>query len=472
MLEIVRDGNDVVLKSVSNVSELVIPSEVTVIGRRCLKENCFFESLEIPGTVLRIEDEAFIYNTYIKKLIIHEGVKYIGKSAFKNNINLEYLEIPSTVEQIGERAFFQTNIESINVSVDNPIYSDECNGIIDKRTSKLLFGSNHTIIDTNKIKTIDTEAFLDYEVRIVNDEVIADAYISASSNLIILEGVTKISGWLDLYDEPYDISSIHINSIYIPKTVTTILSDFLGLCSNVDSIYVDEANPIYAHGLDHKSIYEKEEGKLIKLINGGTIPECIHVIAASAFENVSIDVLELSESIHILEDYAFRLGNIDTIIIPNHIEYFGRRIFELDTLKNLIISNRNFQFNNAIDDRVNVFSSKECFDKYEELRKMGYRIVDMNFSINSRYLNTLNYYINRPLLCVDYDIDTYFNITICIIVGYLIRPQYYNENHILKLLANTDKESVLNSIYKILGLEMKIKLMEIYQKIDNELVSL
>lgn len=72
---------------------------------KLLKDGSFF-TIEIPGSVREIGDEAFNGCTSLSQVNIEEGVKVIGNGTFENCSSLLGIQIPSSVTEIGLGAFW------------------------------------------------------------------------------------------------------------------------------------------------------------------------------------------------------------------------------------------------------------------------------------------------------------------------------------------------------------------------------
>ena len=114
------------------IENLVIPHGVTEI-----KDNAFWylhyqlKSVEIPDTVEKIGECAFLWCSELKTVIIPDSVKYIGASAFLYTGLSGDLIIPENVEYIGDGAFvscrdlknlYILNPECIITNVDTPAF--------------------------------------------------------------------------------------------------------------------------------------------------------------------------------------------------------------------------------------------------------------------------------------------------------------------------------------------------------------
>ena len=100
-----------------NFSEVVIPNNITEIGRMAFSGHSF-TTVEIPGSVKIIEQRAFaqaITHKTLENLILHEGLEKIGKSAFFYTA-IKEVNFPLTVNSL-ENDSFQGCSEKVKVCV-------------------------------------------------------------------------------------------------------------------------------------------------------------------------------------------------------------------------------------------------------------------------------------------------------------------------------------------------------------------
>ena len=62
------------------------------------------KTIDIPGSVFQIREDAFADCKKLQKVTLHEGIKKVGKNAFYNT-SLKEITIPSTVTELGKNAF-------------------------------------------------------------------------------------------------------------------------------------------------------------------------------------------------------------------------------------------------------------------------------------------------------------------------------------------------------------------------------
>ena len=85
-------------------ADLVIDDSVVGIDKSAFHttgKEMELASVEIPGTVKIIKEQAFYFCKNLKSVILHDGITEIGDYAFNACSSLESIEFPSTVETIG-----------------------------------------------------------------------------------------------------------------------------------------------------------------------------------------------------------------------------------------------------------------------------------------------------------------------------------------------------------------------------------
>ena len=87
------------------IGKVIIEDGVKNIGRNALRELPNLTSLEIPGSVERIDYCGVYYCENLKEVTMHEGLKTIGDYAFEYDYALETVVFPSTLESIGKESF-------------------------------------------------------------------------------------------------------------------------------------------------------------------------------------------------------------------------------------------------------------------------------------------------------------------------------------------------------------------------------
>ena len=147
----------------------VIPEGVKVIGNKAFND-IHVPAVEIPSSVVEIENGAFIGSKAMKRIVIpgnvksigsrafsscfgleeiivEEGVESIETSAFSNCINLRRVHLPLSLEKIGGpdgkfRSLFDNChlLSEVVIPEENPNFYCYSNAIIDKKTLTVISG--------------------------------------------------------------------------------------------------------------------------------------------------------------------------------------------------------------------------------------------------------------------------------------------------------------------------------------------
>ena len=313
----------------SDLKSVEIPASVTSIGSAAFKDCSALESMnideanttyenpegsnaivekssktlvagckntKIPDDVKIIGAYAFCGCSDLKSIEISDNVSEIQVAAFDDCSNLTAIHIPAGVDKIALGVFMGcSNLNSITIDSANRSYESpgNANAIIDKGTMTLLEGSNNTVIP---------------------------------------EGVKII--WQNAFAE-----RIHLKSITIPASVTSIVRMPFSDCDSLEEIKVDEDNAIFDSRNNCNAIIESATNTLIAGCGKTVIPEGIETIGDSAFERVkTLTHVTIPKSVTEIRGYAFeRCENLSTVNLQKGIQTIGYGAFtECVGLTNLI----------------------------------------------------------------------------------------------------------------------------------------
>ncbi|MBR5331983.1 MAG: leucine-rich repeat domain-containing protein [Muribaculaceae bacterium] len=232
--------------------DIVIPNDVpfngetytiTAIGYKAFENSKSLKSVDMPNSVIRIEDEAFSDCYYLTSVKLSDSLETIGRSAFYQCENLKSISIPKSVKTIREHAFSVCkNLEDVNITdlsawckIDFEYYP--ANPLCYAKSLKLNGVEITDLVIPNNVKRIKPYSFPLYQALksvTMHDAVteIGDyAFYSCNklANFTINEGVKKIG----------DYAFYHCNnleSIIIPNTVGIIGKYAFNECSELKSI--------------------------------------------------------------------------------------------------------------------------------------------------------------------------------------------------------------------------------------------
>lgn len=254
------------------------------------------KNTKIPDDVKIIGAYAFCGCSDLKSIEIPDNVSEIQVAAFDDCSNLTAIHIPAGVDKIALGVFMGcSNLNSITIDSANRSYESQgnANAIIDKGTMTLLEGSNNTVIP---------------------------------------EGVKRI--WQNAFAE-----RIHLKSITIPASVTSIVRMPFSDCDSLEEIKVDADNAIFDSRNNCNAIIESATNTLIAGCDKTVIPEGIETIGDSAFERVkTLTHVTIPKSVTEIRGYAFeRCENLSTVNLQKGIQTIGYGAFtECVGLTNLI----------------------------------------------------------------------------------------------------------------------------------------
>lgn len=312
-----KDKTQLILCPPGRTGEVVVPEEITKIGKNAFRFCEKIESIVLPAGVTDIDTEtAFRKCGSLKTIVVNEnnpeytseeGILYnktkerfllcpegktgevkvrdrvveIGAYAFQNCSKVERVDLPGTVKEIGTAAFSgcsglkKVDIpETVTAIADSTFY--ECTGLeeivipkeVESLGSQVFRGCSNlkSVTILGGIKNLGAYAF---------------SYCSSLENIELPEGLMSIEE-----NAFYNCSSLE--SIRIPAGVTAIGDSAFEYCSNLKSII---------------------------------IPQTVTSIGNSAFEFCrNLSAVTLPESLTALGERVFMgCENIDNIVFPNGI---------------------------------------------------------------------------------------------------------------------------------------------------------
>ena len=348
------DGNLLLMDK--NTGSLTIPDSVTAIGEGAFANLEGLKTVIIPGTVKRIETNAFRNNKDLERVIMKEGVEYIGFAAFQECTNLKTVEMANTINEIKNQAFYNdTSIENINFPTSLTIIEayvfcgcksikniEILEGIKEIKNYAFARCSNlQKVKISSTVSKIDGTAFNNCS-NLKNIE-IADGnkYFKFTNGILLGNDSTEMVIILESavlgnrFIIPNTVKKLFDNQIgglknvtviEIPASVESLSGNFI--TASITEVLIDKSNPNY--GSDGKMIYTKDENN----------KELVKYYANE--DNVIVD-----EKIKSIKSYAFQSKNLKTIQLPETLEKIeGQAFGQCYNLKKLSLGTNIKTFNN------------------------------------------------------------------------------------------------------------------------------
>ena len=322
--------------------------------------SCHMTSIYLPSTITEISDYSF-YNCQnsLAEINLHNNMTHIGYAAFYLCSSITSIVIPDSVTSIDTYAFrdcsglisvtIGENVTSIGSGAF--IYCDKINEI------------NYNAINCNDL-AMYSEVFSNcgsYDpgivVNIGNKVERIPAYLFCYSRGSSYPRVKQV-----IFEENSICASIGdyafgycdtLESFYVPASVTSLSYNIFWDCDNIESLVVDENNPVYDSRNNCNAIIETATNTLLRGCVNTVIPNSILIIGERAFYGLDeitqlnipngvvsigedafngcsgLTSVEISNTVTNIGQYAFNgCSGLTSVEIPNTVTNIGRSAFD------------------------------------------------------------------------------------------------------------------------------------------------
>lgn len=250
--------------------EIILPSTLTELGTYAFY-NCNAAKTIDCGNLTQIPQYAFSGCTAATTITLSDNVTTIGSYAFNNCNAVTHIDWPSKLETLEKYAFYACRVlDSLDLS-------------------------------GTKVKTIGNYAF--YQPYLVEELVLPETLESIGSKAFAYMNYNKTA---------------HVTTVHLPASVTTVASDAFYYCTKLQSITVDEANPVYT--ASNGILIVKETGELYiwptaNTTTEFTVPGNMTRIPAKMFQdNRSLRKVIIHSGVEYIGTYAFSGSNIEEFV--------------------------------------------------------------------------------------------------------------------------------------------------------------
>ena len=320
-----------------------VPNGVKKIRVRAFY-GCDFETVSLPDSLERIEDEAFHECHYLKSIDIPAGVSFIGFNAFCNCYSLESVTLPSNNTKIDGCAFWQCSLDKITIpngvisigrdvfygckisSVEIPSSVITIAGDAFPSETLISFSGEHptyvikhgVLFNKQKnslVRFPSSSKRKVYKVPKGTIEIEAGAFSHCENlqSITLPDSITKIGkGALNM--------CFSLAEINIPASVTKIGKEAFHCCQSLTSVELPDGITKIAKGMFD----------WCKSLHSVTIPSSVTKIGDSAFGQCdSLINITIPEGVAKIGNHAFSgCKSLAHIAVPNSVTKLGIYMFE------------------------------------------------------------------------------------------------------------------------------------------------
>ena len=244
--EVIIIGNILFKNETKDEKVIKVPEGITEIFNFMPTDSALFmpeepdllEEVILPSTLKKIDREAFVKRTNLKKTIIPNGVEEIGQGAFEDCFGLESINIPSTVKTIDTMFTFPKNspwggedtpFKSIDVDPSNKNYCS-IDGMLYSKDKKTMLhvpakSFKEKIVIPKEVEVIASYCFDNY-----SDSTPIEIEFEEGSQLKVIEPEAFMDLVIDSVTIPEGTETIRqeafyrgeINKVSLPKQIESV----------------------------------------------------------------------------------------------------------------------------------------------------------------------------------------------------------------------------------------------------------
>lgn len=291
----------------SQITSVDIPASVTSIGVQAFNCCSRLANVTLTGNLRTVGDAAFADCNSLNDVTLPEGLTSVGESAFSSCSQFRNLSIPASLISLGKWSFNYCNgLESIVVAAANPVYDsrDNCNAIFKTANDSIVLMCKNTTFPSSMTAIPDSMFYNHTEIK----------------SFVIPPTVTHIGK--DAFN------GTGLTSITIPASVTSIGTRAFSRCQNLNTIQVEEGNPVYDSRDNCNAIVETASNTLIEGSKSTVIPGTVTAIGNAAFYMKSPSTVNIPESVKTIGDSAFYYcSNLSSLNLGGGVETIGNYAF-------------------------------------------------------------------------------------------------------------------------------------------------
>ena len=215
------DGKVVKYVLEEDALHITIPEGAEVIGVGALSGSKSLQSIDLPKSLIRIEEYAFLSCHSLKSITIPDSVTVIERYAFANCDSLQSFDIPASVREIDSRVFDHCfALQSINVAEGNQHFAS---------IDGVLFNRERTVLIKYPTGRPDEQYRIPDGVKVIGDSAFSEC--RSLQRVEIPDSVTTIE------NSAFSGCAL-LQSIVLPEGVTTVMEWAFSFCDSMQSIVI------------------------------------------------------------------------------------------------------------------------------------------------------------------------------------------------------------------------------------------
>ena len=349
----------------SFLKTIILQEGIVRIGEKAF-EYSGIESIQIPKSLLYIEDEAFAYCRMLTSITLPEGLQELGEDAFYRCTSLTSATMPSTLTEIKDLTFLGcTSLTSVILSRKTVKIGDYALGIC---------SSMKSITIPNTVTYIGKYAFEDcFSLENVEmSENIVKIDHSAFVQCYMLKSIDLGEKLTHLGDAVFE-DCVSLESIG-PNTVVPRSKVHIYLCSTPALGYDYSASPV-VNGIGFRTFKNCASLTSVKLANN------IEGLGREAFYGcTSLTSIDIPNGVKTLESETFKgCRTLRDIVLPDQLETIDKEaLYGCNSLKSIRIpssvikiDSRAIICRNLREVHAESITPASCYANYSGYRAFG-----------------------------------------------------------------------------------------------------
>ncbi len=323
--------------------------KLQTLGYRTFYDCDSLEVIDIPDSILSIDNYAFAYCDNLQEVNISENSQLSGiyKGAFYKDEKLDTLAVPDGVLEIGDYAFYGcTAMESVSLGTKNSLrriadHAFEYTGVNTFAMPEKMDEIGSYAFNGAKLKSIT----FNHVVTSIGDYAFADCGLADMTALVMPESIEYLGRnalkgaetiqeitvpFIGRYEdeETYSLADLFGGKAQNIRKVVILKGKYLGSCAffNIGyDIFNNLEEVVLPKTLVEIGANAFSYNQSLKMIN---IPDSVQSIGRDAFNYTNLESIHLPKLLKVIPEgtfeYCHRLNNV---ILPDSLEEIGERAF-------------------------------------------------------------------------------------------------------------------------------------------------